>query len=534
MDCALGIDVGTAGSKAVLLGPHGQVLGTARTAHGFAVAGNGRMEQDPRSWWDSVVLAVRSVLLGTPNVRVSGVGVSGQMSGPVLLDRAGEPIGTCLIWADTRATDECTEITARIGRERIIALAGKPVVPAYAAPKLLWMRRHEPDRLRRAASLVLPKDYVRSRLTGRIATDPSDASNTLLFDITTRTWSEELAGAVDIPMRMLPDVIPSISGAGSLLRDPARALGLPSNTPVIAGAGDSITAAVANGLVPGGPVLTVIGSAGNVSAVAGSVTIDPQGRVHTGCGATDGSWIVTGVQQSAGLALEWLRRCLGEPPAGGVEYEDFVARAEAVAAGSDGLVFLPHLMGERSPTYRPHSRGAFVGLSISHHAGHLTRAVMEGVAYAQRESIDTLRDLGLPVNRLLLAGGGAGSPLWRSIQASVNRLPVAHRTSSQHAPDSSALGAAILAGVHIGFFSSFAAGADLVSGSEELDAPVEADAAAYQKGFRIYLELSRMLSPRYASWHRSVRRPGAGPVRSTSPARRDRLIAERERARKLE
>lgn len=496
MDCTLGIDVGTAGSKAVLLASDGHILGAADGSHPSIVAGNGRMEQDPLAWWDSVVLAVRSLLSAAPDVRVTCIGVSGQMDGPVLLDAAGEPIGTCHIWADTRATAECEEISALIGNERLIGLVGKPAVPAYTAPKLLWIRKHEPDRLRRVAKVVLPKDYIRSRLTGELATDPSDASNTMLFDIRMRGWSEEITSALGLSVRMLPDLLPSASWAGSLRRDAAGQLGLSENTPVVVGAGDSITAAIASGLVPSGPVLTVIGSAGNVSAVVDSPAIDPEGRVHTGCFATPESWIVTGVQQAAGLALQWLRTCLHSAMGAEEGYEDLVGKAQSVPAGAEGLIFLPHLMGERSPIYTPGSRGAFVGLSVNHTAAHLVRAVMEGVAYAQRGSIDALRELGLPVERLLAAGGGAQSRLWRSIQASVNRLPVSYRKPGDVVVDSSSLGAAMLAGLHLGFFPSLLDAALLVGGGEEeSDVLDEGVAAVYEEGFRVYLEASRSLLP---------------------------------------
>jgi xylulokinase len=265
---------------------------------------------------------------------------------------------------------------------------------------------------------------------------------------------------------------------------------------VIAGAGDSITAAVANGLVPGGPILAVIGSAGNVSAAVDALAIDLQGRVHTGCYATDASWIVTGVQQAAGFSLQWLRTCLRSASGAEEEYEELVGSAASAPAGSEGLIFLPHLMGERSPIYMPHARGAFLGLSMNHSAAHLVRAVMEGVAYAQRGSIDVFRELGLPVERLLAAGGGARSRLWRSIQASVNRLPVAYRRPGDRAVDSSALGAAMLAGVHVGFYPSAGDAARLIGGGQEeaLDVPDDDDAAVYEEGFRIYHEVSRSIS----------------------------------------
>ncbi len=498
MECTIGIDVGTGGSKAVLLAPDGRTLATAAVAHQSIVTQDGWAEQDPRTWWDGVVRCLRSLKSDQPEAHVACVGISGQMDGPVLLDAAGDPLGTCHIWADSRATGECEEISSLLGNDRIIALTGKPPAPAYTAPKLLWIRQHEPDRYRLTTKVILPKDYVRMKLTGSIATDPSDASNTLLFDITSRTWSEEISTALGFRPQLLPDVIPSASYAGAVRRLAASRLGLQADTPVVTGAGDSIAAATASGLVPGGAAVTVIGSAGNVSVALDSPAIDPKGRVHTGCYSTDESWIVTGVQQAAGLALQWLRDCLRSVSGLDLQFDDLVRKAEGVAAGSDGLIFLPHLAGERCPRYNPHSRGVFFGLSMEHSAPHLVRAVMEGVAYAQRESIDALIELGVPIGWLHATGGGARSRLWRCIQASVNRLPVTYVTARDQSVDSSALGAAMMAGVHVGFYPTLEDGAlRFAAGEEEIEQPNEADAMLYADGFGLYRQLSRSLTPAF-------------------------------------
>jgi xylulokinase len=475
-------------------------LATAAAAHQSVVAHDGWAEQDPRAWWDGVVHCLRTLKSDQPEAHVACVGMSGQMDGPVLLDSSGDSLGTCHIWADSRATNECEEISSLLGNDRIIALTGKPPAPAYTAPKLLWIRQHEPDRYRLTAKVILPKDYVRMRLTGSIATDPSDASNTLLFDIIRQNWSEEISSALDVPPQLLPDVIPSTSHAGAIPRQVARRLGLLADTPVVTGAGDSIAAATASGLVPGVAALTVIGSAGNVSVALDVPAVDPKGRIHTGCYSTDQSWIATGVQQAAGLALRWLRDCLRSASQSNLQFDDLVRQAERVPAGSRGLIFLPHLIGERSPEYNPHSRGVFFGLSMEHSAAHLARAVMEGVAYAQRESIDALKELGVAVERLQAAGGGARSRLWRSIQASVNRLPVTYVTARDQSADSSALGAAMMAGVHASFYPTLEDGARLyATGREEIEQPNETDAALYEDAFHLYRQLSRSLSPAFAT-----------------------------------
>ncbi|MGH2985169.1 MAG: xylulokinase [Solirubrobacterales bacterium] len=490
----IGLDVGTGGSKAVLLDDEGGVLASSLEAHPSITPRDGWIEQEPSAWLRSATGCLRGVREACPDVTVVAIGLSGQMNGPVLLDRSGNAAGNCPIWADLRAVDEAREVSGRVGHQRLVALAGKPAVPAYTAPKLLWLRKHEPDRFRGAAKLLLPKDYVRWHLTGHLATDPTDASNTLLYDIREQAWSEEITSALGLPMSLLPDVVPTASQAGGLAKDPAQATGLPAGTPVVTGAGDSITAAVAHGLGTDDAVLCVLGSAGNVSAAFDAPVIDPDARVHTGCYATDDSWIATGVQQAAGLALQWLRDCLRTTGRTDLGYDELVEHAEGVPAGAGGLIFLPHMAGERSPRYDPETRGVFFGLSLQHTVGHLVRAVMEGVAFAQRQSIDAFVELGIPISRLICAGGGAQSDLWRRIEASVNRLPVGHVTVGDRPVDSSAAGAAVIAGVGTGAFPSWEHGAGFTAREDEPVLPQDADAVVYEAAFGVYLELSRSLS----------------------------------------
>jgi xylulokinase len=505
MDFVIGLDVGTAGSRAAAVAADGQVLAVAAAAHPSQLTGPGRIEQDPADWWQSAASCLRSVARRAGPAPLA-VGLSGQMDGPVLIGADGQVLGRCHIWADSRATAECVQITGLIGAERLIAAAGKPAVPAYTAAKLLWLKAHEPGRFAAARRVLLPKDYLGWRLAGVAATDPSDASNTLLFDVTRRRWSADLAAGLGIPAQILPDVAESAEVTGRVTEAAAAATGLAAGVPVVAGAGDSITAAVASSLEPGGPVLTVLGSAGNVSAVSGQPLIDPGGRVHTGCHATPGSWIATGVQQAAGLALQWLRGFLlpagparpGRRPA--VSYDDLTALASQASLGSDGVTFVPHLNGRRTPHYDPEARGAFAGLSVGHTAGHLARAVMEGVVFAQRESADVLAELGRPAGSIVTAGGGARSALWRAIQAGVHGVPVRYYPAqpgpgSVTPPDASALGAAIIAGTAAGLFGSLAAGAALVQPAPpEVTEPDPAQTAAYQVAFDRYQQISQRLA----------------------------------------
>ncbi|MBA3261003.1 MAG: xylulokinase [Thermoleophilaceae bacterium] len=494
MEAMIGLDVGTGGSKAVLLDGEGRVLASSIEAHRSIAPRDGWIEQEPSEWLRSATACLRAISEACPDVTVVAIGLSGQMNGPVLLDASGNVLGNCPIWADLRAVEEAREVSDRVGHQRLVALAGKPAVPAYTAPKLLWLRKHEPELFRGAAKVLLPKDYVRWHLAGHLATDPTDASNTLLFDIREQAWSQEIVSALELRLSVLPDVVPTVSQAGGLAKDAARATGLPAGTPVVTGAGDSITAAVAHGVGSDDAVLCVLGSAGNVSAAFDAPVIDPDARVHTGCYATEDSWIATGVQQAAGLALQWLRDCLratGRPDLG---YDELVEHAEAVPAGASGLIFLPHMAGERNPRYNPETRGVFFGLSLQHTVGHLVRAVMEGVAFAQRQSIDAFVELGIPISRLICAGGGAQSDLWRRIEASVNRLPVGHVTLGDQPVDSSAAGAAVIAGVQAGAFPSLEHGAGLIARADQSVLPDDADAVVYEKAFGVYLELSRSLS----------------------------------------
>ena len=501
MDFVIGLDLGTAGSRAVAVGADGRILALASAAHRSLLTGDGQVEQDPADWWESAAGCLREVTRHAGPAPLA-VGLSGQMDGPVLLGDDGQVLGTCHIWADSRAAAECGQITERIGAGRLISVAGKPAVPAYTAPKLLWIKTHEGGRFAATRRVVLPKDYLRWRLTGVLATDPSDASNTLLFDVVRRHWSDEIATELDLTAGILPDVAESADVTGRITTEAAAATGLGEGVPVVAGAGDSITAAIANALVPGGPVLTVLGSAGNVSAVFAEPLIDPAGRIHTGCHATPGTWIATGVQQAAGLALQWLRGLLApDGDAAEPSYADLAALAAAAEPGSGGLTFLPYLAGMRTPDYDPDARGAFTGLSLGHTTGHLVRAVMEGVAFAQRESAEVLAGLGVPVRAVITAGGGARSAVWRGIQAGVLGVPVSYYPAPRRVrgapgaaeqPDSSALGAAILAGVGSGLFGSLAGGAALVRASDpDVIEPDPDEVLSYHAAFARYRQVAR-------------------------------------------
>ena len=450
----LGIDVGTSGTRALIIDERGGVVGSATAEHAaFASPHPGWAEQDPHDWWRATCEAVRGALTATrtPDAAVGAVGFSGQMHGSTLLDRADEVVRPALIWCDQRTADECRDITDRIGASRLIELACNPALTGFTLPKLLWVRRHEPDLWARTRHVLLPKDYVRFRLTGERATDASDASGTLLFDVAHRRWSNAIADAVGVDLALCPRVYEGPEITGRVSAAGAEATGLRAGTPVIAGGGDNAAGAVGMGVVIPGLVSTTIGTSGVVFAATDTPALDPQGRVHTFCHAVPGRWHVMGVTQGAGLSLRWFRDRFGANGVPGTDaYESLVDEAARVPPGAEGALWAPYLMGERTPHLDPDARAALVGLSASHTRGHIVRAVLEGVAFSLRDSFEILADMDVPVSKVRLGGGGARSPLWRQIQADVYRRDC----EIVQVEEGAAFGAAILAGVGAGAWPS--------------------------------------------------------------------------------
>jgi xylulokinase len=452
--CLLGLDVGTTGAKAVLVDASGAVRATATREYPLLVPRPGWTEQDPDAWWEASAEAIREALARSagPPAQLAAVGLTGQMHGLVALDAAGRVLRPAILWNDQRTHEECAWITERVGAERLIALTGNPALTGFTAPKLLWLRRHEPDVYGRIAHVLLPKDYLRFRLSGVLATDVADASGTTWLDVRRRTWSEEMLAALDVPRAWLPTVHESPEVTGRLTRAAAEATGLAEGTPVVAGAGGQAAQAVGTGIVREGLLAVTIGTSGVVFAHLDAPRIDPQGRVHAFCHAVPGRWHVMGVMLSAGGSLRWLRDALGvwstrdtlDP------YEQMTAEAAAVPPGAEGLLFLPYLTGERTPHADPFARGAFVGLTLRHTRAHLVRAVQEGVAFGLRDALEIIRGMGVAVAEVRASGGGARSPLWRQILADVLGVEVVTVTTTEGA----AYGAALLAGVGAGLFTS--------------------------------------------------------------------------------
>ncbi len=458
----LGIDVGTGGTRALVLDDSGTVLGSATVDHApFASPRTGWAEQDPDDWWRACQAAVPRALeaAGVEASAIAAIGLTGQMHGATLLDAAGAVVRPALIWCDQRTQAECDELTARVGAARIIELTSNPALTGFTLPKLLWVRRTEPDAWARVRHVLLPKDYIRYRLTGRLATDVADASGTLLFDVARRQWSREMLEATNLDAALLPEAFEGPQVTGSISTAGAAATGLVAGTPVVAGGGDQAAGAVGMGIVKPGLVSATIGTSGVVFAATDRPALDPRGRVHTFCHAVPGRWHVMGVTQAAGLSLRWFRDRFGSGPTDGRDpYERLTDEALAVPPGADGVLWAPYLMGERTPHLDADARAALVGLAASHRRGHVVRAILEGVAFSLRDSFTILREMQVPVEAIRLGGGGARSPLWRQVQADVYGQTVQTVASEEGA----AYGAAVLAGVGAGVWPDVDAACDRV------------------------------------------------------------------------
>jgi xylulokinase len=468
----VGLDVGTTGVKALALSPEGDVLARAEESYELSTPHPGWAEQDPEDWWRAAERAL-DALGGEP----AAIGLSGQMHGLVVLDDRDRVLRPAILWNDQRTEAECVEIEERVGLTRLIQLTGNRALTGFTAPKLLWLRRHEPTTFAQVAHVLLPKDYVRLRLTGEHAIDVADASGTLLFDVARRRWSQEMLEALEVDPAWLPRALesPEVSGETA------------AGIPVAAGSGDQAAAALGVGVDRPGPVSVVLGTSGVVFAALPAFAADPQARVHAFCHAVPGVWHAMGVMLSAGGSLRWVRDVVG--PRGG--YDELTAAAGEWPAGSEGLTFLPYLSGERTPHADPHARAAFAGLTLRHDRGALVRAVLEGVAYGLRDSLELLRELGVDPRDGRVSGGGARSELWLRILASVLGLPIRRTT----ADEGSAYGAALLGGVAAGVFRDVH---EAVAICVRLLDPVDPDPQwvdAYEHGYRRFQLLYPALRP---------------------------------------
>ena len=439
----LGIDIGTGGSRAVLIDETGTVIASETVAHAdFASPQIGWAEQSPHDWWRACVSAIRTVLEKAKADEIVAISFSGQMHGSVLLDNSDRVLRPALLWCDQRTEKQCAEITQTIGRGRLIELTCNPAVTGFTLPKLLWTRENEPAIWNQVATVLLPKDYIRLRLSGDKASDVADSSGTLLFDVQNRKWSDEMLAAFDIDSGLMPKIYESIEVTGTVSEAAASETGLKAGTLIVAGAGDSAAGAIGMGVTRPGTVSATVGTSGVVFGVTQQPRLDLKGRIHTLCHAIPGRWHNTGVTLAAGLSLKWFRDNFG----GGRSFDELGEAAATVTPGSDGAIWLPYLMGERTPHLDVHARAAFVGLTASHTTAQLTRAVMEGVAFSLRDSFEIFKGTGAEISSIRLGGGGGKSGLWRQIQADVYGQTV----EILEADEGAAFGAAILAGVGAG------------------------------------------------------------------------------------
>ena len=478
---------------------NGRVVSSATEEHQpFDSPQIGWAEQHPEDWWRASCIAVRKAIasanLGAEEIAC--VGFSGQMHGAVMLNEQGSVVRPALIWCDVRTEKQCRDLTAKIGHERLIQLTCNPALANFTLTKLLWVRENEPENWKRVRAVMLPKDYVRLRLTGERATDMADASGTLLLDVAHRRWSREMLQAAEIDEKSLPALYESPDVCGRVSSKGAAETSLRVGTPVVAGAGDQAAGAAGMGIVAAGTVSATIGTSGVVLAATDRPALDPRGRVHTFCHAIPGRWHVMGVTQAAGLSLRWFRDTFATNSSGAREsYDQLTAEAAKIPPGSDGLLWTPYLMGERTPHLDSNARGALVGLTASHTRAHVVRAILEGVAFSLRDTFTLFREMNVPVTTIRLGGGGARSPLWRQIQADV----YGHAVEIVEAQEGAAYGAALLAGVGVGLWptvdAACAVTVRVASRVNPQPAAVAVLNASYSAFRRVYPATGEIFSP---------------------------------------
>jgi xylulokinase len=498
----LGIDIGTSGTKTLICDEDGTVLATAMAEHAIASPKPGWSEQNPEDWWAATGKATKAVLKKAKikPTDVSAIGLSGQMHGSVFLGSGPKPLRPALLWNDQRTAEQCRQIEEKAGgREALIELVANPALTGFTAPKILWVRQHEPKVYERTKHILLPKDYIRYRMTGQYATEVSDASGMLLLDVVNRTWSDKLLSLLEIDKSLLAKLHESPDVTGTLHDEGAKALGLRPEIPVVGGAGDQAAGAVGNGIVAPGIVSATLGTSGVVFAHSDQPTRDPHGRVHTMCHAVPGKWCVFGCMLSAGGSFQWLRNQLGQDEVAAARkkhvdpYELLVARAAAAPPGSEGLFFLPYLTGERCPHPDPLARGGWIGLTARTTRDMLIRSLLEGVTFGMRDALEIMKHMGIPAAQVRASGGGARSDFWRHLQADIYNLPLV-LTNATEGP---AYGVALLAGVGTGVWSSVEQACKATIKQTVKVSPSRKLAGLYDRHYQIYAKLYFDLQSRF-------------------------------------
>ncbi|MCD7740598.1 MAG: xylulokinase [Ruminococcus sp.] len=493
MSYVIGVDCGTSGTKTVLFDEMGNVIASHTVEYPMYQPKNGYAEQDPADWSDAMITTIKAVIdkSGVKSDEIVGVGISGQMHGLVMLDNDGNVLRRSIIWCDQRTEQEVEQMNEILGRKKLIEITANPALTGWTAAKILWVRNNEPEIYDKCRHILLPKDYLRYILTGEFATEVSDASGMQLLDVPHRCWSKEICDALDIDMSMLARVYESCEVTGTVTAKAAALTGLKEGTIVVGGAGDNAAAAIGTGVAEDGKAFTTIGTSGVVFAHTSDIAIDPKGRVHTCCAAVPNSWHVMGVTQGAGLSLKWFRDnfCEAEKETakymGVDEYYLMDKEAETVPVGADRLLYLPYLMGERTPHLDPNARGVFFGLSAMHTKKHMLRAVLEGVSYSLRDCVEVFREMNINVSDMMACGGGGTSPLWRSMLADLYDCPV-KTVKSKEGP---ALGVALLALTGAGVYSSVPEACKAVVEVNKICEPNKENVPKYESYYQLYREI---------------------------------------------
>ncbi|MEK9773402.1 MAG: xylulokinase [Opitutae bacterium] len=486
----IGIDVGTSSIKALLVDPTGNVLATSNPEYPFQTPAPLCAETDPDVWWDATCKAIRELLAVTDPELVSGIGLTGQMHGLVLIDEKGAPLRPCIMWNDQRSFQECEEMTEIIGAAEVLRITGNPVLAGFTAPKLRWVEKNEPEIFAKISKVLLPKDFIRYRLTGEFFSEMSDASGTSMLNVGERKWSEEILEAMGWSISWLPELTESTVASAKISSDASARTGLIVNTPVVAGGGDQAAQAVGCGIVEEGMVSATLGTSGVVFAQSDEYRVEPDGKLHAFCHAVPGKWHLMGVMLSAAGSFQWYKNQLGEEEqrreqnGEGNAYDLLTHAAAAIDPGCEGLLFLPYLSGERTPYPDPHAKGAFVGMTLRHGKAHLTRAVLEGVSYGLKDSLSLMQALGVQPAKIILSGGGARSELWKQMLSDIFETPCC----LVNATEGAAYGAALLAAVGCGALPTVEdASRAWIRETQQIG--MGANSPKYKKNYRIYQDL---------------------------------------------
>ncbi|MDI3482018.1 MAG: xylulokinase [Tepidanaerobacteraceae bacterium] len=494
----LGIDLGTSSVKIILMDETGKVMANLSKDYPIYYPQKNWAEQNPEDWWNSTKEGIREIItkIGTKAGEIKGIGLSGQMHGSVLLDKEGKILMPAILWCDQRTHEECEYITEKLGQANLTRYTGNKALPGFTAPKILWIKKYLPDVFEKVDHLLLPKDYIRYKLTGEYATEVSDASGTLMFDVENRKWSKEITEFMGLSGDILPQCFESFEVTGKVSQKAAEETNLRQGIPVVGGGGDQAAGAVGTGAVKSGIISVALGTSGVVFASQDTYSVDEKNRLHSFCHA-NGKWHVMGVMLSAASCLKWWAEEACKIP-GKKGFDQLLSEAEKAKPASEGIIFLPYLMGERTPYPDPDARGSFIGLNITHDRGYMTRAIIEGVSFGLRDSLEIIKTLGIPVKEVRVTGGGARSKLWRQVLADIFDTNV----NMINATEGPAYGAAILAAVGTGQFASVEEACDeLIKVTESVE-PVEENKRKYDEVYQIYRNMYPVLNE---TFHRIAR-----------------------------